>query len=47
MKIGTETCVGMRPNDAIKSHWCHPLHNKPVDYDYLLIQSSIKKGPGQ
>lgn len=44
-----KTCVGMHTNDTAKIyiHGWNPLQTEPVDYDYLLIQSSVKKGPGQ
>lgn len=49
MKIGVETYVGMHANDTVKqsTHWQNPLQTESVNYDYLLIQSSVKKGPGQ
>lgn len=49
MKIGVESCVGMHTNDTIKlsTHWWDPLQTESVDCDYILIQSSVKKGPGQ
>lgn len=47
MKIGAETCVGMHTNETVKlsTHWWNPLQIETVDYDYLLIQSSVNKRP--